>query len=97
MLSREEEQDTAGIILQLSVCSKTVANAERAGIGVNMLKQSGGMPYGGNYDMRHGRWHGRSNCRKKGNPGIDISISFAHHLSPFTPPLVTSSACETHF
>ena len=68
MLSREEEQDTAGIILQLSVCSKTVANAERAGIGVNLLKQSGGMPYGGNYDMRHGRWHGRSNCRKKGNP-----------------------------
>ena len=20
--------------------------------------------------MRHGRWHGRSNCRKKGNPGL---------------------------
>ena len=39
----EEEQDTAGIMLQLSVCSKTVANAERAGIGVNLLKQSGGM------------------------------------------------------
>ena len=68
MLSREKEHDTAGIMLQLSVCSKSVANAESAGMGVNLLKQSGGMPYGGNYDMRHGRWHGRSNCRNKGNP-----------------------------
>ena len=43
VLSREEEHDTAGIMLQLFVCSKSVANAESAGIGVNLLKQSGGM------------------------------------------------------
>ena len=43
-----------------------------------MLKQSGGMPYGGNYDMRHGRWHGRSNCRKKGNPETNTNTQSSH-------------------
>ena len=45
------------------------------------------MPYGGNYDMRHGRWHGRSNCRNKSNPDFKWSprggwILFVPHI-PF--------------
>ena len=72
-----------------TVCSKCVANAKRAGIGVNLLKQSGGMPHGGNYDMRHSRWHGRSNCRNKGNPDFKWSprggwILFVPHISFIT-------------
>ena len=99
VLSREKEHDTAGIMLQLSVCSKCVANAKRAGIGVNLLKQSGGMPYGGNYDMRHCRRHGRSNCRNKGNPDFKwsprglwlFSLCHTSHSSSFESP---SSLCK---
>ena len=44
VLSREKEHDTAGIMLQLSVCSKSVANAESAPQIVYFLGRRGGIP-----------------------------------------------------